>query len=60
MRALQCNCNVYFSSAHPDHLRDPHCHNCGAKVQLVEPEPDHDVMIDNWRYNDLMKEFRGE
>jgi hypothetical protein len=61
VRTLQCpKCGaIYHSSAQPDDLRDPYC-ICGAKVRLVTPEPDHDVMVDNWRYNDLMKEFRGE
>jgi hypothetical protein len=61
VRTLQRpNCGaVYYSSAHPDMLRDPNC-ICGAKVELAKFEPDHDEIIDRWRYGDLMREFRGE
>jgi hypothetical protein len=61
VRTLQCpKCGaIYHSSAQPDDLRDPYC-ICGAKVQLVTPEPDHDVMVDRWAYDWLMRDFRRE
>jgi DNA-directed RNA polymerase subunit RPC12/RpoP len=49
-----------YSAASPDHLRNPNCINCGAKVRLVTPEPDHDVMVDRWAYDWLMRDFRRE